>query len=191
MAVLTVAGVRSDPVLSHNFLISLLDTDTSGGAGAIAKTAVLSLVSEALVGGFTECTGLEMSLDLEDYEEGGRNGEVLRFPTRVKWSNLILKTGMTSGLALWDWFYGFVQGRGKRRSGLIVLTDDLHQPHNIWWFWRGLPVRYTGPSLNAGQSAVAVESIEIAHEGLYQVPYVAAAATGVQAGIGLGLKHGR
>lgn len=191
MAILTVAGVRSDPVLSHNFLISLLDTDTSGGAGAVAKTAVLSLISEALVGGFTECTGLEMSLELEDYEEGGRNGEVLKFPTRVKWNNLILKTGMATGLTLWDWFYGFVQGRGKRRSGLIVLTDDLHQPHNIWWFWRGLPVRYTGPSLNAGQSAVAVESIEIAHEGLYQVPYVAAAATGVKMGIGLGLTHGR
>ena len=46
-------------------------------------------------------------------------------------------------------------------------------PNNIWYFRRGLPVKYTGPALNATQNNVAIESIEIAHEGIHQVPPVA------------------
>ena len=65
----------------------------------------------------------------------------------------------------------------KRRDGLIVLMNNLFIPHNIWYFRRGLPIKYTGPSMNAGQSNVAIESMEIAHEGVYMVPGVAATAS--------------
>jgi hypothetical protein len=58
-------------------------------------------------------------------------------------------------------------------------------PNNIWYFRRGLPVKYTGPSLNATQSSVAIESIEIAHEGLSQVPFVGAGAAALGALAGL------
>ena len=181
-------GVRADPLLSHNFVISLLDTSSTS---AILKTAALSAVLDIAMGGFTECSGLEMSLDIEDYEEGGRNGGTLKFPTRVKWQNITLKKGVGAGTALWDWHYGFVKGQGKRKDGIIVLQNDLHIPNNIWYFRRGLPVRYTGPTMNASQSAVAIESIEIAHEELYQVPYVSFGTATVGAGIGMGLKFGR
>lgn len=181
-------GVRVDPVLSHNFLVSLLDTSSTW---AIVKTAATSAVMDVALGGFSECSGLEMSLDVHEYEEGGRNGGTLKFPTRVKWQNITLKKGVGAGTALWDWQYGFVDGRGKRRDGIIVLQNELRIPNNIWYFRRGLPVRYTGPSLNAGQSAVAIESIEIAHEGLWQVPYVSYGAATVGAGVGMGLKFGR
>lgn len=181
-------GVRADPVLSHNFLVSLLDTSSTW---AIVKTAAISALMDVALGGFSECSGLEMSLETEDYQEGGRNGGALKFPTRVKWQNLTLKKGVGAGTALWDWHYGFVEGRGKRRDGIIVLQNDLHLPNNIWYFRRGLPVRYTGPSMNAGQNAVAIEAIEIAHEGLWQVPYVSYGTAAVGAGIGMGLKFGR
>jgi phage tail-like protein len=167
MALLGTVGVRIDPVLGYNFLISLLDTSSS-----LALGAVMSAISDAAVGGFTECSGLEMSLDPEEYREGGRNGEVLQFPNRVKWSKITLKKGIGASTALWDWHYGFVQGIGKRRDGLIVLMNDLHVPHNIWYFRRGLPTRYTGPTLNATQNTVAIETIEIAHEGISQLPGV-------------------
>jgi phage tail-like protein len=70
-----------------------------------------------------------------------------------------------------------VEGRGKRRDGIIALLDDRRGPNNIWYFQRGLPVKYTGPSLNATQNNVAIESIEIAHEGIYQLPSVGSGAT--------------
>ena len=183
-SVLGQVGVRVDPVLNHNFLISLLDTSSTL---AIATTVISSALLDVAVGGFSECSGLEMSLDIEEYNEGGRNGHTLKFPTRVKWSNIILKRGVGfsttvnqevgAGVTLWDWHYGFTMGQGKRRDGMIVLQDELHIPHNIWYFRRGLPIRYTGPTMNATQNEVAVESIEIAHEGIYQVPFVGLAQT--------------
>jgi phage tail-like protein len=165
--------LRMDPVLTYNFLISLLDTSS---AMALTMSIVTSAISDVLLGGFTECSGLEMSLDVEEYREGGRNGEVLKFPTRVQWGNITLKQGKAGG-ALWDWHYSFVEGKGTRRDGLIILQNDLHIPTNIWFFRRGLPIRYVGPSLNAVQSNIAVDSIEIAHEGIYQVPYVGIGAS--------------
>lgn len=179
MAVLAAVGARVDPVLGHNFLISLLDTSSSL---ALAKSIGVSAIMDVALGGFSGCSGLEMSLDIEEYKEGGRNGYALRFPTRVKWSNIILKRGVSAGTALWDWHYGFVKGQGKRRDGIVTLLNDLRLPNNIWYFRRGLPVKYTGPTMNASENNVAIEAIEIAHEGVYQVPYVgfgAAAATGI------------
>jgi phage tail-like protein len=172
-------AVRTDPVMGYNFLISLLDTSS---ALAFTATLLTSAVTDLLLGGFTECSGLEMSLDVEEYREGGRNGEVLKFPTRVQWGNVTMKKGVGVSTALWDWHYSFAEGRGSRRDGLVILQNDLHIPNNIWYFRRGLPVRYIGPAMNASQSHVAIESIEIAHEGIYQVPFVgvgAAIASGV------------
>jgi phage tail-like protein len=169
MALLSKTADRGDPVLNHNFVISLVD---SSSTLAILEPAALSAILDVPLGGFSECAGLEMSLKVEEYREGGRNSAVLKFPSRVEWTNLTLKKGLGAGTALWDWHYGFVEGRGKRRDGIIALLTDLRVPNNIWYFRRGLPVKYSGPSLNATQSSVAIESIEIAHEGITQVPYV-------------------
>jgi phage tail-like protein len=167
------AALRSDPLLNHNFVVSLLDTSS---ALAAVGAAALSAVSDILLGGFSECSGLEMSLKVEDCNEGGNNGTVLKFPGRVSWGNLTFKKGLGSSSALWDWSYGFALGKGKRRDGLVVLLNELHAPNNIWFFRRGLPLKYSGPALNATQNNVAVESIEIAHEGIFQVPFVGAAS---------------
>ena len=156
---------RLDPVKSYNFVISLLDSSSSL---AQAQTTALSALTDIAVGGFSECSGLEMSLDVEEYREGGRNGEILKFPTRVKWSNITLKKGIAASTVLWDWHYSFVIGQGKRRDGIIVLQNDLHLPNTTWYFRRGLPVKYTGPTMNASQNNVAIEALEITHEGLYQ-----------------------
>lgn len=182
MAILSKTAVRGDPVLNHNFVISLIDTSSTL---AIVGSAALSAILDVAVGGFSECSGLEMSLKVEDYREGGRNSAVLKFPTRVEWSNITLKKGIGSGTELWDWHYGFVEGKGKRRDGIIALLTDLRVPNNIWYFRRGLPVKYTGPSFNATQNNVAIESVEIVHEGIYQLPFVGlgAAAAGAVAGL--------
>jgi phage tail-like protein len=164
---------RDDPVLAHNFLVTLIDTSSPLAA---VGTAALSAVSDNLLGGFTECSGLEMSLAVEDWKEGGNNGTVLKFPGRISWGNISLKRGVTKTTALWDWQYGFVAGKGKRRDGVIVLMNELHVPNNIWFFRRGLPLKYTGPSMNAAQNGVAIDSLEIAHEGIFQIPFVGAAS---------------
>ena len=175
MAILNALGVRNDPLLNHNFIISLLDTSSSLGT---LKSIAVSAVADIALGGFMECSGLEMSLEVKDFEEGGNNGFVYKFATRMKWANILLKKGLGVGSALWDWSFSFVEGRGKRRDGIIALLDDMKQPSAIWYFQRALPLKYTGPSLNATQNNVAIESIEIAHEGLYQIPTGTAAMAG-------------
>lgn len=167
------AALRADPVLNHNFVVSLIDT--SSGLDAALSIGMSALFDVAL-GGFTECSGLEMTMKTEDYKEGGDNGGVRRFANRVEWSNITLKKGLGSGTALWDWHYGFVIGRGHRRDGLIALLNEMHVPNAIWLFTRGLPVKYTAPALNAMQNNVAIEAIEIAHEGVIQLPFVGLAS---------------
>jgi phage tail-like protein len=126
-------------------------------------------------GGFAECSGLELTLQPEEYKEGGNNSAVLKFASRATWSNLILKRGITDVTDLWDWHFNFVEGRGRRRDGVIVLLDGARAPVQVWYFRRGLPVKYSGPALSATQNNVAIESIEIAHEGIHQVPGVGGA----------------
>jgi phage tail-like protein len=157
---------RIDPLLNHNFIISLLDSSsTLALIGSIASTTLLGNSAA----GFSECSGIELTMQPEEYKEGGRNGAVLKFPSRVTWSNLTLKRGIAISTDLWDWHYGFVTGNGSRRDGTITLLDEQRQPNRIWYFSRGLPVKYSGAMLNATQNQVAVETVEIAHEGMYQV----------------------
>ena len=174
MALGSTIHFRVDPVLNHNFIITLLDTSSALGA---VGTAALAGLTQVALGGFTECSGLDMALDVEDYKEGGNNGTGLKFPTRVTWPNITLKSGLGISEELWWWQYSFALGKAPRRDGLIVLMNNFHIPHNIWYFRRGLPVKYTGPSMNAGQSGVAIQQMDIAHEGIFHVPGVAAAAT--------------
>jgi phage tail-like protein len=180
MAALGALGVRGDPLMSYNFTVNFID---SSSTTALLKTGAVSALTEIALGGFSECSGLDMALEVEEFREGGRNGTVLKFPTRVTWSPIVLRHGMGAGTSLWDWHYGFVLGKGKRKDGVIALLNDLHRPSHIWQFRRGLPVKYAGPMLVAGQSAVAIESIEIAHEGLWQVPFVGFAAAAEEAGV--------
>lgn len=158
--------LRLDPVLACNFRIALLDSTSP--LAAVGNVALSSVLSHPL-GGFSECSGLEMALDVQEFMQGGGNDTVLKFPTRIKPATLVLKRGLTTKPDLWLWFYGFVRGIGRRRDGLVVVNDAAQNPHTVWGFRNGLPVKYSGPQLSASHSAVAIESIEIAHEGLYQM----------------------
>jgi phage tail-like protein len=154
------SSLRIDPLGAFNFYITLID---SSNLAATLITAVLSYA----VAGFTECSGLDATVEIMDYREGGANNYVHKFATRATYSNLVLKQGVIYLYdQLWDWHYSWVQGAGTRKDGLIVLLDEARQPAKIWKFKRGIPAKWVGPSLNASQSSVAFESLDIAHEGL-------------------------
>lgn len=180
---MTLLGERQDPILSHSFLIAFVDSSST-----LAKVGTVALGSLGITpaGGFSECEGLEGELAVEEREVGGSNDHMHIFPTRHSWSKLTLRRGVTLDNALWEWFYGFVEGRGQRRDGMIVLHDARKLPRNVWTFRNGIPSKYSGPSLNAGQNNVAIEALEITHEGLEQTADVglgiAAVETFVSAG---------
>ena len=143
-----------------NFYITLIEEGDS------AASQLFDAAKGLAVGGFSECTGLEASLELEEYREGGVNDRVYKFPTRSVYSNITLKRGVGLSEDLWLWYEGFLKGEGVRKKGMIVLTNELKIPIKIWSFEGGMPIKWTGPSLNATSSAVAIESLEIAHEKL-------------------------
>jgi phage tail-like protein len=150
----------SDPLPAYNFYVSLIDSPSTAISNAMA------VMTKVLAGGFTECSGLEGTLEIEEYSEGGQNEYVHKFPTRMTYSNIVLKRGISLSEDLWNWYYAYVIGQGKRRDGIIVLANELQVPIKMWKFKGGLPLKWTGPTLNASQSEVAIESIEIAHQGL-------------------------
>lgn len=155
--------MRGDPYPAYNFTVALL------GSGRDLLSVLRDLLG-ATAAGFSECAGLEGTLELKDYGEGGNNGRTLHFPTRMTWSNIRLKRGLGSSDELWDWHWEFVQGRGRRRDGLVTLHDERGGAVKAWQFFRGIPVKWTGPALAAAQSQLAIEELEIAHEGLEQIP---------------------
>ena len=158
---------RRDPLRGFNFHVSLYDSTAASGA-AVTRIALQPLVANPLAG-FSECSGLEMTLDTDDFNEGGRNGAVLKFPKHARYTEIVLRKGVTRNTELFDWFHGFTRGVGKRRDGVITLRDAAGRAAVVWTFRRGLPVKYSGPTLNALQGAVAIESISIMHEGLSQM----------------------
>lgn len=182
MALLSETALRSDPMLQHNFVVSLLDTSSTL---ATVGSALMSTLLDVAVGGFSEVQGLEAVMKPEEYQEGGNNGTTLKFPGRISWTNITLKRGLATNTTLWDWSYAFVEGRCQRRDGIIALLNEMKVPNNVWYFRRGLPVKYTGPALNAAQNGVAIETIEIAHEGVHQLPFV-----GLASGLGSALTGG-
>ena len=119
---------------------------------------------------FSKCSGLVGEVGVEEYPEGGENRFAHRFPTRASFPNLVLSQGAGPLQELWDWFSEFhVTGMVMPRDGTVVLmstVDGALAPVRVWGFTRGWPVKLTGPDLDAQSSAVAIESIEIAHHGL-------------------------
>jgi phage tail-like protein len=127
-------------------------------------------------GGFQECAGRDVELDVQEYQEGGRNDAVVRRVGRAKYSNLVLKRGMLVpdgtgqvDRALWQWLQGIASGvRPVARYDGLVQVMDAAGEHVLatWEFDRGLPAKLAGPQLNAQTGQIALEELHIAHEGL-------------------------
>lgn len=151
---------RNDPLPSFNFYIMLIED--SDNPLKINEQTSPSLI----LGGFSEATGLESEILIEEYSAGGVNDRVFRFPSRAAYPTITLSRGMGFSEELYLWHESFLKGEGKRRNGLIFLANEMRQPIKAWTFEKGIPVKWSGPTLNAAHSAAAVEKLEIAHEKL-------------------------
>jgi phage tail-like protein len=115
---------------------------------------------------FTEASGLQIETEILEYAEGGNNSFVHRLPGRTKFSNLTLKRGMTSTNEFFRWYVQIMHGKNERRNLAVVMYDPKGEEILRWNFINAYPVKWVGPQLSAGGNAIAVETLEIAHEGL-------------------------
>jgi phage tail-like protein len=138
-------GVRRDPYLGCNFLVE---------------------VEGLVAGGFQEIRGLESSLEVKEYAEGGVNGFLHKLPGPVRHPNLVLSRGLAELDTLWSWYEAVSLGVIHRRNITLMLLDAQRQPVMWWDVRQALPVKWVGPAFNAGSDTVATESIELVHEGI-------------------------
>jgi phage tail-like protein len=145
------ATQRDDPYGGFNFLVEL--------PGIIDPAATPTQ--------FAEISGLSAEVAVIEYRSGGdRFNSVRKIPGLTKYTNIVLKRGVSGDLALWQWINQAIQGNVQRLDGAIVLLDEARNPVLRWRFRRAWPCRYEGPSLSAKGNDAAIETLEICHEGL-------------------------
>lgn len=153
------------PLPGYRFIVTLDPAD------AYLPPAQAAMVSLVAFGQFQEIKGLGADLEVMGYPEGGANDYVHQLPVRHSWNRITLQRGLVRDPGLWFWYEaGLTQSLGARRDGAIMLLTPGGTPAIAWIFRAGLAVKWVGPDLNAMQDAIAVEQIEIAHQGITQIP---------------------
>jgi phage tail-like protein len=139
------ASKRDDPYRAFNFRVE---------------------IDGVAVAGFTEVSGLDSETAVIEYRAGDDRNTVRKLPGLTKYGNLVLRRGVTRSAELWNWRRTVVDGKVERRNGSIVLLDEARDEVLRWNFVGGWIAKWQGPILNAAADTVAIETIEIAHEGL-------------------------
>jgi phage tail-like protein len=124
------------------------------------------------VAGFAECTGLNVETKVYEYKEGGNNATTLKFPEHAAFGNITLKRGLSQATDLIDWQFEIVGGRfqvnprSQKVNISIVVHDEAGNEVRRWNLVRAFPVKWVGPDLKAGGNDIAIETLELAHEGI-------------------------
>lgn len=117
---------------------------------------------------FQEVAGLDIEVEPLEYRAG--NNPVfskVKMPGMVKTSNITMKKGVFKGdNSLFDWFSEIKMNVIKRKTMTISLLDEAGAPTMVWSAQNAFPIKISGTDLKAEGNEVAVETVEIAHEGL-------------------------
>ncbi|CAB5669395.1 conserved hypothetical phage tail region protein [Delftia tsuruhatensis] len=130
-------------------------------------------VEGILVGGFTSVEGLDSRTEVRTVREGGVNDTEYKLPGQVSYSDLVLRSGLTAQDPMWLWYRATLSGQVRRRNGSIYLLDDQGMRGMGWDFYNAWPTAWQGPSFDAGQALVALQSFTLAHEGIRKSQAVA------------------
>ena len=118
------------------------------------------------VAGFKECSGLKIETEVFEYPEGGLNTHTHKMPVRAKFSNITLKRGLDETQDLYKWYVKAINGQIKRQDISIIVYNSTGDVVQKWDLYRAFPCKWSGPDLKTDTGAIAVETLEIAHEGL-------------------------
>ncbi|MBI5660157.1 MAG: phage tail protein [Nitrosomonadales bacterium] len=118
--------------------------------------------------GFSEVTGLTQEIQAADYRDGSSpKPRPIRLPGLSKLSNITLKRGVIkSSSGFFKWFSAAKLNAAERRDLVVSLLDESRTPVKTWKVHNAFPVKVEGPQFKAAGNEVAIESVEIAHEGI-------------------------
>lgn len=127
-------------------------------------------ISGQITGTFRECSGLGSESEIMEHKAAAQNGQVrtYKIPGNLKYENIVLKRGVTDDMQVWDWRKKVEDGKVEeaRMTGTITMYDQANTPLAEWTFENAWPVKVSGPTLNAGGNDIAIEELQIAHEGM-------------------------
>ena len=118
-------------------------------------------------GAFSECSGLDATMEAKTIKEGGRNWGEIQRSGKTSFATLVLKRGMTNTRDLWTW-YEFV-GTGKyahRMTAIITLFNTLGEAVLAWKLANAMPIKFKAADLSASATDIAIEELHMVHEGL-------------------------
>jgi len=118
---------------------------------------------------FSECDGLEMTMEVKSLREGGNNGVQIRLPGPMSYGQLVLKRGMTKDRDLWDWFLDVNADPSRRASAEVVVFSSeagAFTEQERFVLTGCIPVKLKAPALNAKDGLIAIEELQVAYERL-------------------------
>ncbi len=116
-------------------------------------------------GGFSDCNGLQSEVEVQEYAEGGLNSHTWKFAGRSKQGNVTFKRGIVNKV-LWDWYSGITNGNFRSRNCTIYVHDPSGSQDVLQFqLTDAFPAKWIGPELGAGQNNLAIETLEVAHQG--------------------------
>lgn len=136
------------------------------------------MIVNGFTAGFSEVSGFDATTDVIEYRAGSdKNNSTIKLGGLTKYSNITLKWGMTDDKQLYDWFTSAVGGESavngteitRQDITIELLGDDGNTVRASWQIRQAWPCKYVAPDFNANSSELAMESIELTHEGLTRV----------------------
>ena len=144
-----VTGARVDPLVSVSFYVE---------------------VQGVFTGTFRGCTGLGSQSEVIENLAAGAGGvtHIYKIPGVTRWTNIVLKRGVTDSMDVWAWRKQVEEGKVNeaRKNGSIIMYDQTNTEVARWNFENGWPAKISGPNLDASTNEIAIEELEIAHEKL-------------------------
>ena len=116
--------------------------------------------------GFSEVSGLSTETDVIEYREGTELPVLRKLPGLTKYTNITLKRGITGSIDLWQWRKQIMDGDIQRKTVRIIVLDEAGNDRAVFVIREAWPAKYEASDLDASGNEVAIETLELAHEGL-------------------------
>jgi phage tail-like protein len=160
------------PFTSFNFVVEI---NVPGVSSKICSAA------------FSECDGLDMTMEVKTIREGGNSSTQYRLAGPVTYGQLSLKRGMTGNFDLWDWFNATLNNARLRADAeVVIFAGDGRTERARFILTRCLPVKVKVPSLNAKDGTIAIEELQLAYESMRLKRPSGGLSLGISAGVSLG-----
>lgn len=139
------AGERNDPYRNFRFRVEIEGIQQAG---------------------FSEISGFDASLDVVEYREGPDIITPRKLPGLAKYGNITLKWGVTDSMDMYQWVQDCIEGNVERKTVTIIAIDEEGSDVATWQVIEAWPTKYNAPDFNGTASEVAIELLEVAHEGM-------------------------